>query len=80
MLVAVVAAMKPSVPPEALSAAPSSTDWLESVRRHVAGLRYGVVQVTVHDGRVVQVERTERFRFEASQRHPSEPANNQPIS
>ena len=47
---------------------PSGTafDWVEVVRRHVGNLRYGAVQITVHAGRVVQVERTERFRFEGA--------------
>ena len=39
-------------------------EWLAAVRQHVADLRFGVVQITVHAGKVVQVERTERFRFE----------------
>jgi hypothetical protein len=32
----------------------------------VAGLKYGTVQIVVHDGRIVQIERTERFRYEGS--------------
>jgi hypothetical protein len=27
------------------------------------GLEYGVVQIVVHDGRIVQIDRTERSRF-----------------
>ena len=38
--------------------------WLELVRRQVGSLRYGVVQVVVQDGRVVQIEKTERVRLE----------------
>ncbi|HTI72865.1 MAG TPA: YezD family protein [Candidatus Limnocylindria bacterium] len=38
--------------------------WLRVVRDHVQSLRFGTVVVTVHDGRVVQVERTEKLRFE----------------
>ena len=38
-------------------------DWLEIVRRQVGSLRYGVVQVVVHDSQVTQVEKTERFRL-----------------
>jgi len=38
--------------------------WLEIVRRHVASLRYGVVQVVVHDAQVTQIEKTERVRLE----------------
>ncbi|AHF89021.1 uncharacterized small protein [Opitutaceae bacterium TAV1] len=39
-------------------------DWLEIVREKVAGLRYGVVQIVVHDGKVTQIERTEKTRLQ----------------
>lgn len=39
-------------------------EWLETVRRQVESLRFGVVQIVVHDSQVVQIERTERVRFE----------------
>ena len=38
--------------------------WLEVVRQQVGSLRFGVVQIVVHEARVVQVERTERVRFD----------------
>ena len=38
-------------------------DWLKLVREKVEGLRYGVVQLVVHDGRVTQIERTEKTRL-----------------
>ncbi len=38
-------------------------EWLELVRRKVDAMRYGVVQIIVHDGRVTQVECTERTRL-----------------
>lgn len=46
-------------------------EWLTRIHEAVAGLRYGTVQIVVHDGRVVQIERTERFRYDAAakQRH-----------
>jgi len=37
--------------------------WLEIVRQKVEGLRYGVVQIVVHDSRVTQIERTEKSRL-----------------
>ena len=37
--------------------------WEGTVRRAVAGIRYGSVEVLVHDGRVVQVETREKVRF-----------------
>jgi hypothetical protein len=42
-------------------------EWLDLVRSKVQGLRYGVVQLVVHDGRVTQIERTEKTRL-ASER------------
>lgn len=41
------------------------TEWLEIVRKNVANLRFGSVQITVHDGRVTQVESIEKTRFVA---------------
>ncbi len=36
----------------------------EAVRSALEGLRYGSVEITVHNARVVQIERKERFRPE----------------
>ena len=44
-----------------LAAAPA---WLELVTQKVAGLQYGVVQIVIHDSKVVQIESTERHRFD----------------
>jgi len=38
-------------------------EWLNVVRKKVSQLRYGSVQITVHDGRVTQVESNEKTRF-----------------
>ena len=37
--------------------------WERVVRELVSTLRFGVVQITVHESHVVQVERTEKVRF-----------------
>ena len=37
--------------------------WLDIVRRQVGSLRYGVVQVVVHDSQVTQIDKTERIRL-----------------
>jgi hypothetical protein len=50
-------AQSSSLPP------PSAPDWLALVREKVEGLRYGVVELTVHDGHVTQIERTEKTRL-----------------
>jgi len=39
-------------------------NWLDVVRRQVGSLRYGVVQIVVHDSQVTQIEKTERLRLE----------------
>jgi hypothetical protein len=38
--------------------------WLELVIQHVGSLRYGVIEIVVHDSRVIQIEKTERVRLE----------------
>ena len=44
---------------------PQSKDdtWMDCVRDHVRSLRFGVVQIVVHDSRVVQIEKTEKIRL-----------------
>jgi hypothetical protein len=39
-------------------------DWLEIVRQQVGSLRYGVVEIIVHDSQVTQIEKTERVRLD----------------
>ena len=39
-------------------------EWLEIVRRQVKSLRFGVVQIVVHDSQVAQIDKTERVRLE----------------
>jgi hypothetical protein len=38
--------------------------WLELVAQQVRSLRYGVVEIVVHDSRVIQIEKTERLRLD----------------
>lgn len=38
-------------------------EWLAVVREKVEGLRFGVVQIVVHDAQVTQIERTEKTRL-----------------
>jgi hypothetical protein len=38
--------------------------WLGIVQKQVSSLRYGEVQIIIHDGRVVQLQTTERLRFD----------------
>ncbi|AOS43061.1 hypothetical protein Verru16b_00099 [Lacunisphaera limnophila] len=41
-------------------------EWLRLVQNKVETLRFGVVQLVVHDGRVTQIERTEKTRIYSS--------------
>jgi len=50
--------------------------WEAAVQAAVRSLRYGSVEVVVHDGRVVQVETRERVRF-GDPRRPDERRRNQ---
>jgi hypothetical protein len=50
-----------------VSETPAVTPWLAVVAEKVRTLNYGVVQIVVHDSKVVQIERTERTRFEVPQ-------------
>ncbi len=38
--------------------------WLQIVQEQVDSLRFGMVQIVVHEGQVVQVERTEKLRLD----------------
>jgi len=43
----------------------ASADWLELVREKVQSLRFGVVQIVLHDSKVTQIERTEKTRLQS---------------
>jgi hypothetical protein len=47
--------------------------WLELVIQHVGSLSYGVVEIIVHDSRVIQIEKTERVRLEKTSNEKSRP-------
>jgi hypothetical protein len=53
-------------PSDSKSNPPSSAepDWFALVREKVESLRFGVVQIVVHDGRVTQIERNEKTRLQ----------------
>ncbi|MBG9737147.1 YezD family protein [Paenibacillus alvei] len=38
--------------------------WLDRIAKQLKGLNYGSLTITIHDGHIVQMERTERTRFE----------------
>ncbi|MDI3328808.1 MAG: YezD family protein [Alicyclobacillaceae bacterium] len=38
--------------------------WLDRILEALEGLEYGTVQITVHDAQIVQIDRTEKRRFQ----------------
>ncbi|MDX2108605.1 MAG: YezD family protein [Verrucomicrobiota bacterium] len=41
-------------------------DWLLLVQKKVDNLRFGVVQIVIHDSKVTQIESTEKVRFDTN--------------
>lgn len=41
----------------------TTESWLDIVKQKVEAMRFGSVQIVVHEGRVTQVESTEKTRF-----------------
>ena len=52
----------------------SVPEWLEVVRSKAEALRFGSIQITIHEGRVTQVESIEKTRFQAQSDTPPRPA------
>jgi hypothetical protein len=50
------------------SSSDEKANWLEVVRQQVGSLRYGVVQIVIHDAQVTQIEKTERVRLDKPQK------------
>jgi hypothetical protein len=46
-------------------------EWLELVRQQISSLKFGTVQITVHDSRITQVERVERVRLDRPSPSPT---------
>jgi hypothetical protein len=48
--------------------ATNDTGYIEKeILEAIRGIKYGAVEVLIHDSRVVQVEKTEKIRFEPVQ-------------
>ena len=43
-----------------------AAEWVELVKQSVRDLQFGVVQIVVHNAKVVQIEKTEKLRLEQS--------------
>lgn len=40
--------------------------WQDRIAEQINGLQFGQIVVTVHDGQIVQIDRTERTRYQLS--------------
>jgi hypothetical protein len=49
------------------TAGQANPSWMSIVQQQVCSLSFGVVQIVVHNGRVVQIERTEKVRLDKPQ-------------
>jgi hypothetical protein len=49
---------------------PLSPVLLRELRQALRSIRYGAVELVIHDGRVVQLERREKVRFDAELTDP----------
>ena len=45
---------------------PINAEWLAQIEQSLSGLRFGAVHIVIHNGQLVQIERTERHRFDSS--------------
>jgi hypothetical protein len=45
---------------------------IQEILRAIRMIRYGSVEITIHASRIVQIERTEKLRFEGKKSVPSE--------
>ncbi len=53
---------------------PNDTDFASAwgnIAQALANLRFGTVEITVHDGRIVQIERREKLRLDSPVAHVS---------
>lgn len=56
------------MPEHGISKASLDPDLVARIVDAVASLQFGIVEITVHDGRVVQIERREKIRLDSSGR------------
>lgn len=63
--------MNPKAPERPRDTNRNEADWLDVVHRKVDALRFGSVQIIVHEGRVTQIESLEKTRFQSTTRDDS---------
>ena len=49
---------------ESIEESATAAPWVAVVTEKVKSMRYGIVQIVVHDSKVVQIERKEKTRFD----------------
>ncbi|SEO42740.1 hypothetical protein SAMN04487895_107254 [Paenibacillus sophorae] len=54
--------------------------WLERIAGLLDNMEFGSLHIVVHEGQIVQMERTERKRFENATRHSGEAVSRRPDS
>lgn len=66
-MTAQISQVEPSTDPDGLPALPPSLvrELVEALR----SIRYGAIELVIHDGRVVQLERREKVRFATEVTH-----------
>ena len=47
------------------NASDTESQFLDAISRARNGLRFGSIEITVHDGKVTQIERKEKIRFQS---------------
>lgn len=53
----------PDPSPGGAPSVPDLPEWVRLVIRQVSQLQYGTIQITIHGGKVTQVEATEKIRL-----------------
>ena len=67
--------MNPKAPERTQSSDGPKTDWVDVVRTKVEALRFGSIQIIIHEGRVTQIESLEKTSFNPPR---DESSTNQP--
>lgn len=45
------------------NASPDFTQWVNLLEQKIASIRFGSIQIIVHEGRITQIESTEKIRL-----------------
>lgn len=45
---------------------PSHAAWLRKIAKALQDIRYGSLEIVIHEGRIVQIERKEKIRLDPS--------------